>query len=771
MKSKKKNIKARSALILVIVLIASIFCGYMSIIGIGKGKVGSAKNIDLGLDLAGGVSITYEIQADNPTQTEIDDTVYKLQKRVEGYSTEAEVYQEGDKRISVEIPGVTNANEILEALGKPGSLSFQTSDGTEVVSGSDIKTAEPAQTEENGIKSYVVNVSFTDSGKEKFATATEANVGKQIMIVYDGETISAPVVNEAITGGECTISGMEDYDAAENLATSIRIGSLPLELKEMRSNVVGAKLGQNAIETSLLAAGIGLAIICVFMLVVYKVPGLCACFALIDYVILTLLALNGFNATLTLPGIAGILLSIGMAVDANVIIFTRIKEEIAAGRSVQNAIKEGFEKAFSAIIDGNITTLIAAIVLWMKGSGTVKGFAQTLGIGIILSMFTALFLTKLLLWSFYHLGVQDAKFFGKYKAIKELNFIKASKFCLIGSLIIIVAGFVFMPINQKQIGNILNYSLEFQGGTSTTLTMKEDITDELDKQVVDKVSQILGETVESQKVEDGNQLIVKTSELSLDQRTELETQLKESFDIEQFETENISSSVSNEMKSDAVVAVAIATVCMLIYIAIRFRDIKFGASAVLALIHDILIVFALYAIAKLSVGNTFIACMLTIVGYSINDTIVTFDRIRENLKKPGERKKGYAHIVNSSISQTLTRTINTSLTTVIMVIVLYIVGVTSIKEFCLTLIVGVVCGTYSSICLASPVWYYLKTKGKENVKVEPKLATTAGTVDVTPDNGEESDGTQSVAKMYKKKKGSNEDRVLSSIKPKKKKRR
>lgn len=766
MKSKKKNVKARSSLILVLILIASIICGYISAVGIGKGKVGSAKNIDLGLDLAGGVSITYEIQADNPTDTEIKDTIYKLQKRVEGYSTEAEVYKEGSKRISVEIPGVTNANEILEALGKPGSLSFQTEDGTEVVSGSDVKTAEPAQTEENGIKSYVVNLSFNEAGTKKFAEATTENVGNRILIIYDGETISAPTVNEAITGGECTISGMESYEAATELATTIRIGSLPLELKEMRSNVVGAQLGQDAIKTSLIAGAIGLGLICAFMLVVYRIPGLCACIALLDYIILTLLALNGFNATLTLPGIAGILLSIGMAVDANVIIFTRIKEELTAGRSVQNAIKEGFSKAFSAIIDGNITTLIAAVVLWLKGSGTVKGFAQTLGIGILLSMFTALFLTRLLLWSFYHLGVQDAKFFGTIKPLKQLDFIKISKVCMIFSAVVIVAGFAFLPINKNKIGDILNYSLEFQGGTAVTLTMKDDITDELDQKVVDKAYEVLGTTVQSQKVQDANQLVIKTSELSIDQREKLEEALKKDFQIEEFETENISSSVSNEMKSDAVVAVAIATICILIYIAVRFRDIKFGTSAVIALIHDVLVVFALYSIARLSVGNTFIACMLTIVGYSINDTIVTFDRIRENLTIPSERKKGTAYLVDSSISQTLARTIYTSLTTVIMVVVLYIIGVPSIKEFALTLIAGVVCGTYSSICLASPIWYYMKTKGQKE-EGKPALAQGAILEETSEQTKEQQKG--GVSKKADKK--SKEDRVLSSIKPKKKKKK
>ena len=347
------------------------------------------KNIKLGLDLAGGVSITYQVEDKNPSAEEMSDTIYKLQLRVEQYSTEASVYQEGDDRINIEIPGVSDANAILDELGKPGSLEFQTSDGESVITGADVKTASVQSGQDDmGNAEYSVELVLNEEGTKKFADATEANIGQPISIIYDGETISSPTVQSAITGGTAYITGNFTYEEAENLASTIRIGGLQLELTELRSNVVGAQLGEEAISTSLLAGAIGFASVFFFMIFVYYLPGLASGIALFIYIELVLVILNAFNVTLTLPGIAGIVLSIGMAVDANVIIFARVREEMARGKSVRNSLKTGFQKAMSAIVDGNVTTLIAAAVLWFRGSGTVKGFAQTLAIGIIVSMFT-----------------------------------------------------------------------------------------------------------------------------------------------------------------------------------------------------------------------------------------------------------------------------------------------------------------------------------------------------------------------------------------------
>ncbi|MBE5994948.1 MAG: protein translocase subunit SecD [Paenibacillaceae bacterium] len=682
-------------------------------------------DIKLGLDLAGGVSITYQAKEEKPSEEDMKDTIYKLQQRVQNYSTEAEVYQEGDNRINVDIPGVSDANAILEELGKPGSLTFTDEAGKVILNGNQVSTAKPVITENNGIKQYMVDLTFTDDGKKVFGDATTANVGKRIAIIYDGKMYSNPVVQEPITQGQCQISGMSSYEEAETLASTIRIGSLSLELEELRSNVVGAKLGQEAINTSLKAGVIGFAIVAVFMILVYLLPGVASVIALSIYVGVILILLEAFEVTLTLPGIAGIILSIGMAVDANVIIFTRIKEEIGYGKNVKSAIEAGFHKALSAIIDGNVTTLIAAAVLFWRGSGTVKGFASTLAIGIVLSMITALFVTKFVLNSLFKLGFENEKMYGIKKDRKPIDFVSKRMIWFSASLIVIVIGLAWLGVNQSQTGSILNYSMEFKGGTSTNVTFNEDMTlEKISSDVVPVVEQITKDAdVQTQKVAGSNEVIIKTRTLTVDEREALNKSMVEHFGVEseKITAESISGAISQEMKRDAIVAVIIATICMLLYIWFRFKDIRFASSAVLALVHDVLVVLAFYAILKWSVGSTFIACMLTIVGYSINATIVIFDRIRENLKT--QSKLELAEIVNLSITQTFTRSINTSLTTFIMVFVLFIMGVSSIREFALPLMVGIVCGTYSSVCITGSLWYIMtvnKGKNSSGVKATAK---------------------------------------------------
>ena len=714
----KKN-RAVVTLLLTVAITAVLL--FTSAVGWGADGTGSAKDIKLGLDLAGGVSITYQAVGDEaPSAEDMADTVYKLQKRVESYSTEAEVYQEGSDRINIEIPGVSDANTILSELGKPGSLQFTTTDGTVVLEGTDVADAQAGSTSDQvtSSKKYIVELTLTDEGAQKFAEATEENLGKQIAIVYDGEVISAPTVQSAITDGRCQITGDFSYEEADQLASTIRIGSLSLELEELRSNVVGAKLGAEAIRTSLLAGAIGFAMVILFMIAAYRIMGLAAGIALTSYVGIILVLLNGFEMTLTLPGIAGIILSIGMAVDANVIIFARIREEIAGGKTVKSAMKVGFQKALSAIVDGNVTTLIAAAVLGIKGSGSVKGFAQTLALGIVVSMFTALVVTRQVMNALYALGIQDAKWYGTVKERTPINFVgkKAIFFSVSGA--VIIAGLIYMGVNAGTGKGALAYSLEFQGGTSTTVEFNEDMTiQEIEQNVVPVVSEVTGDNdIQTQKVAGTTQVVIKTKELDLDKRTELDEKLTEAFDLSDtaITAENISGAVSQEVKNDAVVSVIIATIFMLIYIWIRFKDVRFATSAVAALLHDVLVVLAFYGAARISVGNTFIACMLTIVGYSINATIVIFDRIRENMADM-KRKDTLEDVVNTSITQTLTRSIYTSLTTFIMVAVLYVMGVASVKEFALPLMVGIICGAYSSVCITGPLWYVMKTKlGKKN---------------------------------------------------------
>lgn len=711
----------KSTGIISLVLTVAVTAGLLALaaVGVGENKTGAAKNIPLGLDLAGGVSITYQAKGETPSAEEMNDTIYKLQKRVEGYSTEAQVYPQGDDRINIEIPGVTDANAILEELGKPGSLSFQDMSGNELLSGTDIKTAEAKAYKDNlNNTDYEVALTLTDEGAEKFAEATAANIGSRIAIVYDGETISAPTVQTAITNGNAAITNMESYESAEQLASTIRIGSLKVELEEIQSKVVGAQLGADAIRTSLLAGIIGFALVVIFMIIMYRLPGVAAGIALTSYVGITLGLLNAFEITLTLPGIAGIILGIGMAVDANVIIFARIREEIGAGKSVKGAIKTGFQKALSAILDGNITTLIAAIILSLKGSGSVKGFAHTLALSIVVSMFTALVITRMVMNAFYALGLQDAKLYGIQKERKTINFLSKKNICFVISAVLILGGLAVMGVNGSKGKGALNYSLEFQGGTSITIPMNEALSiQEIDETVKPVVSEVIGSNeIQAQKVDGSNDVIVKTRALDLETREALCQELVEKFGVDenQIAIENIGAAISSEMRSDAITAVLLAALFMLLYIWFRFKDIRFATSAVAALLHDVLVVLAFYAVARLSVGSNFIACMLTIVGYSINATIVIFDRIRENLATAG-RKADLQELVNRSITQTLSRSVNTSVTTFITVAVLYILGVASIREFALPLMVGIVCGAYSSVCITGALWYVMKTKlGKKN---------------------------------------------------------
>ena len=714
--------KKTSIVTLVICLVLTVLLGFTAVKGWGPTGSGAMKNIRTGLDLSGGVSITYQTVEDNPSAEDMADTIFKLQQRVDQYSTEALVYQQGDNRICVEIPGVSDANTILEELGKPGSLSFMDEDGNVVLEGTDIASAEGVsmQDQTSGQRQYIVSLDMTTEGAEKFAKATSENVGKRIHIVYDNVAISSPTVRQAITGGSAQIDGMASLEEAKNLAANIRIGSLSLELEEIYSNVVGATLGQEALSTSLKAGLIGILIVILFMILVYRISGLAAGWALLIFTFLDLIFLNAFDITLTLTGIAGVILTIGMAVDANVIIYARMREEYALGRSLKSSIQAGFQKAFSAIIDGNVTTLIAAAVLYTLGTGSIRGFATTLAIGIILSMFSALVVSRLLSMAFYGIGIRSEKSYGVLKSRKPMAFIQKRLVFFILSIVVIASAFVGMGVFKGSTGQPMNYSLDFIGGTATTVDFHQDLSlADLDKDVQPIVSEITGDAnVQFQQVTSSTQVIIKTRELSVDERQALDQAIMDNYSdvaAEDITAENISSTISGEMKANAVKAVLIAVICMLLYIWVRFRDLRFASSSVLALVHDILIVLAFYVWSRFSVGSTFIAVMLTILGYSINATIVVFDRIRENMVSM--KGSSLKRIVNTSVTQTLTRSIYSSLTTFITIFVLYLMGVPAIKEFALPIIVGIITGAYSSVCLAGSLWYMMKTKlGKNKFK-------------------------------------------------------
>ena len=414
--------KSKAAVILAVILAAFVGLAYYASIILSSTGIGEDMSIPLGLDLSGGVSITYQVVDENPSAEDMSDTIYKLQKRVDSYSTEASVYQVGDDRITVEIPGVQDANEILEDLGNPGSLEFQMPDGSVFMTGDMVADAQAAtQTDTYGNKEYVVALKLTDEGAKIFGEVTSENIGKNLPIVYDGETISYPRVQTAITGGEAQITGMAGFEEAETLATQIRIGSLSLQLSELESSVVGAQLGSQAIASSLKAGAIGLAIVMVFMIVMYAVPGLAASLALAIYTTLVIATLYLFDITLTLPGIAGIILSIGMGVDANVITAERIKEELNNGKTLNGAIELGYKRAWSAVFDGNITVVFVAIILMgafgptdsvfgtllspvfsvfgASTAGTIYSLGYTLLVGILLNFVFGIFCSRLMLSS------------------------------------------------------------------------------------------------------------------------------------------------------------------------------------------------------------------------------------------------------------------------------------------------------------------------------------------------------------------------------------
>jgi len=749
----KKN---KAYAIIAIILAAMIGLGVYAAGVLQATTLKGDNGITLGLDLSGGVSITYQIMTENPTQTEINDTIAKMEERAENYSTEYAVYQVGEDRITVEIPGVFDANAVLEELGSPGALYFiketnadgeynysydETSeekmpyvlnypleeliaDGSVILTGNDVKSAEAGyQPDQYGNQAPIVSMSFTDEASEIFAveTARAAAAGEPIAIYYDDHFISVPMVEEAITNGQCVISGSSTYADAEELATFIRIGAISLKLEELESNVVGAQLGSQALTSSIKAAAIGLLLIMLFMIVTYRLSGVVSAISLSIYTFATILLIQLAEITLTLPGIAGIILGIGMAVDANVIIFARIKEEIAFGKTVSMSIKDGYKKAMSAILDGNVTTFIAAFVLMALGSGTVKGFAYTLMISIVMSMLSALVVAKYLMQAFYAVGLKDEKFYGRAKEVKTIDFMKRRGLWFVISIAIIVAGIAGMLYFGATTGNTLNYGVEFAGGTSTTADFGKEYTiEEIENEIVPYVSKVTKDAaVQAVNVDDSTEIVLKTRTLSLEEREELNAMLVEAFGVEEntISSQSISSTVSNEMRQDAIIAVIVACIAMLIYIRFRFQDIRFAASSIIALVHDVLIVLAAYALLRITVGNTLIACVLTIVGYSINNTIVVFDRIRENMSSINKQTpQVWYEVANRSLTQTLTRSINTTITTFVMVLLLYILGVPAIKEFALPLMVGLMAGTYSSLFIATELWYEMKVRIKQKAK-------------------------------------------------------
>lgn len=730
----------------VLILVVIVFGWFITLKGI-PGVMDPIKDkLQLGLDIKGGVYVVLEAQeTEKLTETEkkdlMDRTQTVIEKRVDAMGlSNPYVAIEGGNRIRIELPGAEDAEEAIQQIGRTAQLKFTLADQTFVLDGGSVKEATVGQDTQRG--GYVVNLEFNTEGAKAFEKATAITAGggvpstmidsrgqkvadNAIVIMLDNEIISAPTAEKVISGGKCEISGQFTQESATNLAALIRGGSLPVELKEVTSSSQTAKIGIDAFTNSVYAGIIGVILIFMIMLVGYRIMGIAANVALALYIVLIIIVMSLMGSVLTLPGIAGIILSIGMAVDANVVIFSRIKEEIAGGKSIRVAVRSGYKLAMSTVIDSQVTTLIAAVILYQMGTSGVKGFAWTLMIGIVVSIFTAVVVTQL-----YLSLIAGSKAFAKnsyfginkegiqtFRIKKQFHFIRHRKVFYIVSIAIIAAGLLVGGIRG------FNYGIDFTGGTMLHMGMGKHIS-------ADEVKDVLKShdinTDQAEIVYSGTknrEVIIKTNE-SLDgqQRTAITQSFMERFGISEKDvlaSEHFGASVGKELKQNAIKAVLLAAAGMLIYIRLRFRQWKFGAAALLGTLHDVLLVVAFYAIFHITVNNPFIAAILTVVGYSINDTIVVFDRIRENLKFM--RRGGTEEIIDQSINQTLSRSIMTSVTTLIVMVPMYIMAGDAIREFIVPLMIGVAVGCLSSIYVCSPLYFDFTRRGSAT-KYEKQIA-------------------------------------------------
>ena len=684
--------------------------------------------IRLGLDLVGGSRIVYEAEIpDGYDQSNLADDMNSVQKVIrqrltdKGF-TEATVTLTGENRVTVEIPQITNPEEAVQTLGTTAKLSFVDVDGKEWLTGSDIKKASygygrPTGNEVTDV--HYVQVQFTSEGQKKFAEAT-GNIaartdGTNIMaIVMDDQVISSPSVSSEIDNDSCVISGSFTRDSAAELADLINAGQIPFSLKQVELRSVGPQLGADAMRTSLIAGLIGIALVMLFMLIVYRIPGLVACIALCFYMVIEALIFSLVRVNLSLPGIAGIILSIGMAVDANVIIFERVKEELKNGKTVKSAIDSGFKRAFTAILDSNITTLIACAVLFFLGTGTIVGFATTLGIGVIVSMFTALTVTHFLLNRMVDFRIRNPKAYGlRDREAGKQRFAILKNFKIFGgiSALLVVTGLValiLLPFGK----NLFNLSIDFAGGTEMEFNMHTVVTQDIQTEVSDLFKDATGVDASSVTSSgDGNEdVLIRSTSITSEQRAAVIDKMLSQYslaDTDILNNNDVSASVGSDLQRSAVVCAVLAIVLMMLYITFRF-ELTSGMAAVCCLMHDLLIMLSVYVWLQIPLDSNFIAAALTILGYSINASIIVFDRVRENLRTA--RREDFASVAERSVWQTMGRTINTTLTTLFTIGMVFILGVPSLKQFTLPLIVGILAGGWSSVLLSCSLWNVFRKK-------------------------------------------------------------
>lgn len=702
------------------------------------------KNIKLGLDLQGGFEVLYQVKPKDGQKVNkavLASTAEALDRRINVLGvSEPNIQIEGDDRIRVQLAGVTDQNKAREILSTEANLSFRDVNDQLMMDGSDLAENGAKQTfDENGKPS--VSLKLKSASKFKDVTQKIVNMGppNNLLVIWldfeegqdtfqaetgkeDPKYLSAPQVSRIFNQDTVSIVGNFTIDEAQTLADLLNAGSLPVQLDEVYSTSVGAKFGEQAMDKTILAGIIGISIIFLYMIAVYRFPGFIATITLSIYIYLILLVFDWMNGVLTLPGIAALILGVGMAVDANIITYERIKEEIKVGRTVKSAFQAGGKNSLSTIFDANITTILAAIVLFLYGNSSVKGFATMLIISILASFITAVYGSRLLLGLWVNSKALNKKpgWFGVKKSeMKDIaenfdtldlptkydkyDFVAHRKKFFVLSGALIAAGIIILAVFR------LNLGIDFVSGTRIEQLAKEPLTKEVMQSELAKAGIETSDIVIS-----GNNNEIGVARLkevmTKDQIADLKSQFKEEFGAEP-NVSTVSPTVGKELAKNALIALVIASIGIIIYVTIRF-EIKMAVAAVLALLHDAFFIIAIFSFTRLEVDITFIAAVLTVVGYSINDTIVTFDRMRENMQKKKKLKsfEDIADVVNRSLRQTLGRSINTVLTVVIAVAALLIFGSESIRNFSVALLIGLIAGTYSSIFLAAQLWAVWKGK-------------------------------------------------------------
>ncbi|MFJ7306796.1 protein translocase subunit SecDF [Peribacillus frigoritolerans] len=725
----------------------------------GTTSKGILKDIKLGLDLQGGFEVLYEVKplsGEKITPEVLRATVSSLERRVNVLGvSEPNIQIEGKDRIRVQLAGVKDQNNAREILSTQAKLSFRDYNDKEMMTGADLKEGGAKQTfQEN---KPVVEVTLKDVNKFKEITQKISSMERPtnvLAIWLDFEEgkdsikdtssqdnmISAPAVSEVFNTNKVYITGQFTLEEAKELAALLNAGALPVDLKEKYSTSVGAQFGAGALNDTIFAGIIGIAVVFIFMLVYYRFPGFIAVVTLSIYIFLTLLVFDWMNAVLTLPGIAALVLGVGMAVDANIITYERIRDELKLGRSVKAAYKEGTKNSLATITDANLTTLLAAAVLFYYGTSSVKGFATTLIISILMSFITAVYGTRLFMSLWVNSGFLDKRtgWFGvKKKHIHDLSekmdlmslptrfdkidFVKHRKVFYGISIGVTIIGIIFLLVFR------LNLGIDFTSGTRIEIASKDVLTTQQVNAEMEKVG-IDKEDIKDVRLagQDNKNAVVRTvGVLDKQEIAELKDHFKKDHGAEP-NVSTVSPTVGKELAKNAMFALAIASIGIILYVSIRF-EWRMAVPAVVALIHDAFFIITIFSLLRLEVDITFIAAVLTIVGYSINDTIVTFDRIRENLRFSRKIKtvEELENIVNISIRQTLTRSINTVLTVLITVIALMIFGSEAIRNFSIALFIGLICGVYSSLLIASQFWLdlkirELKKKGPLNTAKEKK---------------------------------------------------